>query len=103
MYNFCKKLKEDAYQPETPEQLYLRFGYKSYVNGEFDKAIDYFKNYLELNKNNYAVYLYISYAYECLYKQSGKSSHLEAAKQFANYAKMLDANNKHVKEQILAL
>ncbi len=98
-----KKSKAESYHPETPEQLYLRFGYKSYVNGEFEKAIEYFQNYLSLDKSNYAVYLYTSYAYECLYKQTGKTSHLESAKEFANYAKMLNSSDKHVVEQVLAL
>lgn len=98
-----KKSKAESYQPETLEQLYLRFGYKSYLNGEFEKSIEYFQNYLALNKSNYAVYLYISYAYEYLYKESGKEKYLESAKEFAGYAKTLESDNKYVKEQILAL
>lgn len=98
-----KKNGTSVYQPETAEQLYLRFGYKSYVNGEFDKAVDYFKKYLSLNKNNFAVYLYTSYAYEAMYRQAGKQSDLDAAKEFASYAKTLAPNNEYVKEQVLAL
>ena len=98
-----RKNASAVYQPETLEDLYLRFGYKSYINGEFEKAIEYFKNYLELNKGNYAVYLYTSYAYACLYKQSGKESCLESAREYANFAKSLKPDNKYVVEQVLAL
>lgn len=98
-----RKTASQAYQPETPEQLYLRFGYKSYINGEFKKSIDYFKEYLSLDKSNYAVYLYISYAYEALYKQTTKENYLQSAKEFADYSKRLEPNNKYVKEQVLAL
>ncbi|MBQ7763824.1 M48 family metalloprotease [bacterium] len=98
-----KKNADVVYQPETAEDLYLRFGYKSYVNNEFDKAIDYFKEYLSLNKSNYAVYLYTSYAYEALYKKTGKSGYLDSAREFASYAKSLAPDNKYVVEQVLAL
>jgi len=97
------KSQGDYYSPETPEDLYLRFGYKYYVNGDFDKSIKYFKKYLGLNKGNYAVYLYVSYAYEALYKQKGKEADLEAARQFAEFASRISPDNKYVKEQISAL
>ena len=98
-----KKPESSYYKPETEEELYLRFGYKSYLNGEFEKSVKYFKDYLKLNKSSYAVYLYISYAYENLYKQSRKESDLEAAKEFAGYAKSLAPDNEYVREQVLAL
>jgi len=88
------------YSTETLENLNLRLGYKSYVNGEFEKSINYFKDYLKLDKNNYAVYLYISYAYKYLYEQDGKVNNLDSAKIFADYAKTLAPNNQFVNEQI---
>ena len=97
------KSQNEYYHPETPEQLYLRFGYKSYTNGEFKDAIKYFKDYLKFNKGNYAVYLYTSYAYEALYKQGNNEKDLEKAKEFAGYAKTLAPDNKYIKEQVLAL
>ncbi len=95
--------KNSYYHPEDAEQIYLRFGYKSYVNGEFKDAIKYFNDYLKINKGNYAVYLYTSYAYEALYKQNQNEKDLESAKEFAKYASQLKPNDKYVKEQILAL
>ena len=95
--------KTSNYSDESIDEMYLRYGYKSYVNGEFKEAIKYFKNYLKLNKGNYAVYLYISYANECLYKQTGNAKYLESAKEFAGYAKTIEPDNKYVKEQILSL
>lgn len=98
-----RKSNSEYYSPETAEQLYLRFGYKSYVNGEFKDSINYFKKYLKINKGNYAVYLYLSYANEYLYKQSGSEKYLEEAKAFADYAKLLAPENRYVEEQISAL
>ena len=70
---------------------------------DFKDAIKYFKDYLKLDKSNYAVYLYISYAYEYLYKQNSSEGDLKSAKEFADYAKSLAPENKYVKEQVLAL
>ena len=97
------KSKNSYYHPEDAEQIYLRFGYKSYVNGEFKDAIKYFSDYLKINKGNYAVYLYTSYAYEALYKQNQNEKDLERAKEFAKYASQIRPDDKYVKEQILAL
>ena len=98
-----KKPESSYYKPETEEELYLRFGYMSYLNGEFDSAVSYFKNYLKLNKTNYAAYLYTSYAYEYLYQQSKRDSDIDSAREFASYAKRLAPDNEYVKEQVLAL
>ena len=98
-----KKPENSYYKPETEEELYLRFGYMSYLNGEFDSAVSYFKNYLKLNKTNYIAYLYTSYAYEYLYNKTKKESDINAAREFASYAKTLAPDNKHVIEQVLAL
>ena len=97
------KSENDYYSPETAEQVYLRFGYKSYLNGDFNDAIKYFKDYLKVNKGNYAVYLYTSYAYEGLYRQNGSEKDLERAKEFAKYAKQLRPDDNYVKAQVLAL
>lgn len=97
------KAKSAYYQPESLEQLYLRLGYKSYVNGEFKDANKYFEKYLKLNNGNYAVHLYMSYVNEALYKKTNKDKYLNEAKLFADNAKKLAPENKYVKEQILAL
>lgn len=95
--------KTISYSPETYQDMCLRYGYCSYLSGDFKDAIKYFKDYLKTNKGNYAVYLYVSYAYECIYRQTGNESALESAKEFAGYAKTIAPDNKQVKEQILAL
>lgn len=97
------KSKGAYYQPEDMEQLMLRLGYMSYINGEFKEAVKYFEEYLKLNKGNYAVYLYMSYANEAMYKKTGKDKYLEEAKTFAEYAKKLSPDNKYVQKQVLAL
>jgi len=78
---------------ESVEEVYKRYGYMAYLNGEFKNAINYFKKVLNNDKSDYAVYLYISYAYEYL----GEN---ESAKEFAQYAQNLAPENKYVKEQI---
>lgn len=81
------------YRPETVADLYKRYGYMSYLNGEFKDSVNYFKKVLNEDKSDYAVYLYISYAYEYLGDR-------ESAKVFAQYAKNLAPDNKYVKEQV---
>ncbi len=81
------------YRPETMVDLYKRYGYKSYLKGDFKDAIKYFKKVLDEDRGDYAVYLYTSYAYEYLGDK-------ESAKEFAGYAQTLAPNNQYVKEQI---
>lgn len=84
---------DSYYRPETMVDVYKRYGYKSYLKGDFKDAIKYFKKVLDEDKGDYAVYLYISYAYEYL---SDKAS----AKEFAKYAQTLAPKNQYVQEQI---
>lgn len=95
--------KNSYFATESPLELYLRYGYNSYLKGDFKDSIKYFKKYLDMDKSNYAVYLYLSYAYEYLYKQSGSEKCLEFSKEFLSYATKLAPENKFVKEQETAL
>lgn len=94
---------DQAYRPETMDELYARLGYKSYVNGEFDKSIEYFEELFEINTSNAPAYLYASYASEALYKQNGKEKYLQSAKEYAKKAKQLDSTNKYINEQFEGL
>lgn len=78
---------------ESVVDVYKRYGYMAYLNGEFKDAVKYFKKVLDEDKSDYAVFLYVSYAYEYL-------GNIELAKEFAGYAKTLAPNNEFVKEQI---
>ena len=78
---------------ESVADVYKRYGYMAYLNGEFKDAVNYFKKVLNEDRNDYAVYLYISYAYEYL-------GNKDLAKEFAQYAQNLAPDNKYVKEQI---
>lgn len=99
-----KRNNQDGYyKSESPQEMYLRYGYNSYINGDFKDAIKYFKEYLKLDKGNFAVHLYLSYAYEYLYKQNSSENDLKSAKEFAGYAKNLAPNNEYVKKQVLDL
>ena len=91
------------YHPETTEEMFLRFGYMSYKNREFERALDYFKNLFSINQTNAPAYLYASYAAEELYKQNQNKKFLELSKEYAQKALGLDPNNKYIREQAEAL
>lgn len=92
--------RDEVYTTENMADVYTRHAYKSYLNGDFKKAEEYFGKLLELDKNNPVAYLYFSYTEECLYKITGKEKYLENAKAFASYAQKLAPNNKYIKEQV---
>lgn len=98
-----QRSQNDYYHLETMDEYLTRLAYKSYLNGEFKEAEKLFKELLDINKNNPVAYLYMSYARECLYKQTGKQKHLEKAKEYADIAKDLQPNNKHIQQQVLDL
>ena len=87
------------YHPETMEDVYLRFAYRAYLNGEFNKSNNYFKKYFDINQSNSIAYLYASYNAYADYKKSKNNSDLEKAKEYINRAKQLDKNNKYIEEQ----
>lgn len=97
------QLMNAYYRPETMTQIFERFGYRSYLLGEYSEADKYFKKVLNVDKSNYAVYLYMSYTNEALYKQTGRSSYLKDAKEYAEYALKLKPDSKYSKEQVSAL
>jgi len=97
------KSQNEAYRAETPVDFYTRYAYKSYLNGEFKKAEEYFSKLLDLDRNNPVAYLYFSYTEECLYKQTGKQKYLDNAKIFAKQAQKLAPSNKFINEQVDAL
>ncbi len=88
------------YRPESMPELYARLAYKSYLNREFDKSIDYFEKLFEIEQSNAPAYLYASYASEMLYNQTGKSKYLDDSKEYAKKARSIEPNNKYIKEQI---
>ena len=87
------------YHPETSEEMNIRFAYTCYLNGEFEKSLDYFEKYFSMNSSNAGAYLYASYASEELYKQTQKSSDLEKAKEYIQKAYQLNNSNKYILEQ----
>ena len=91
------------YNPETMPEVYARFGYMYYVNGEFEKSVEYFNELFKIDQTNASAYLYASYASEYLYKNTGDSKFLNQAKEFAKRAYSLDSKNKYIKEQVEAL
>lgn len=97
------KTADYYYSLETPEKMYMRYGYKSYLNGEYKDAIKYFEKALKENKGNYVAYLYLSYVNECLYKLKDNDKYLEQAVKYAQFAQKLEPDNKYVKEQVQAL
>lgn len=91
------------YHPETPAEMYARFGYKSYLAGEFAKSVKFFDKSFNLDKSNASAYLYASYAYEQLYNQTKKEKYKKNAKECANFARAIDPKNKYYVEQYEAL
>ena len=91
--------KDNYYSVESMDDVYLRFAYKSYLNGEFKKSAKYFKQYFELNKTNAIAYLYASYNSEAIYKILNRKSSLEDAKEYISRAKNINKNNEYIKEQ----
>jgi predicted Zn-dependent protease len=91
------------YSPETMEELYARFGYMYYVNGEFNKSLQYFGELFKIDQTNAAAYLYASYAGEYMYKLSNSDKYMKLAKEYAKKAYSLDSKNKYIKEQVDAL
>lgn len=88
------------YSPETMDEVYARFGYMYYVNGEFQKSVDSFAELFKIDQTNAPAYLYASYASEYLYKNTGNEKYLKQAKEYAKKAYSLDSKNKYIKEQV---
>ncbi len=89
----------DFYRPETSEEIYTRFGYTAYVNGEFEKSLNYFKKLFDIGTRNETAYLYASYAANELYKQKGDKKYKQLAKDYIETARKLDNKNKYIKNQ----
>ena len=87
------------YEPETLENKLTRIAYKSYKNGNFKDAIKYFEKLNDITEN-YANYLYISYANEYLYDETQNDKYLKAALENAKKANTLNAEDKYSAEQI---
>ena len=98
-----KRNTDNVYMPETPEQVYLRSAYMSYLNGQFKKSVEYFDSYIDMNSNNPYAYLYASYAAECLYKNTNDSNYLKKAKEYVQKASTLLPNDKYINEQMDSL
>ena len=91
------------YSPETMEEVYARFGYMYYINGQFEKSLNNFKDLFKIDETNASAYLYASYASEYLYKNTKNSKYLNTAKEYAKKALELEPDNKYIKEQVEAL
>lgn len=88
------------YSPETMPEVYARFGYMYYINGQFEKSLEYFDELFKLDTANAPAYLYASYASEYLYKNTKNSKYLNLAKEYAKQAQSLEPDNKFIKEQV---
>jgi len=98
-----KLTSKEYYSPETMDEVYARFGYMYYVNGEFEKSLEYFGELFKLDQTNAPAYLYASYASEYLYKNTENNKYLKLAKEYVNKAQKLDPDNTYIKEQAEAL
>lgn len=91
--------EEDFYQPENPEQKITRIAYISYINGDMNSAIKYFKILTGIRKD-YIPYLYLSLANEYLYNQTKEEKYLKHAQSMAQKALDLNPNNGYTKNSL---
>ena len=97
------KNQDSYYRPETVDEMLLRYAYKSYKNGDFEDAEKYFNKLLKKDGKNPILYLYLSYTYEYLYKQTGENKYLEEARAAARKGLLFAPDNKYLKEQSAVL
>lgn len=88
------------YRPETTEEMYVRFGYTAYLNGEFKKSLENFEELFNNGTQNASAYLYASYAAEELYKLTKDEKYYTKAVNYVNQAKSFEPNNKYINEQL---
>lgn len=88
------------YRPEKMDEIYVRLGYKSYLNGEYIKSLKYFEDLFEINQKNASAYLYASYVAESLYQLKNSKKLLEKAKNYAQKALELEPDNEYMKQQV---
>lgn len=90
---------KEFYKPEVQKARMLRIAYMSYLNGEMDNALKYFGKLSE-KSDDYIPYLYLSYANEYKYNQTGEKQYLKTAQKTAKEAKKFAPSNKYILKQI---
>lgn len=93
---------KDFYQPENYEQRLTRIAYRSYLNGDMEKADEFFTK-LAKTTDKYEHYLYLSYANQYLYNFTKKKQYLNKALSSAEKAANIKNNDKNVNAQIKEL
>ncbi len=93
---------KDYYETETVDKRLARIAYINYRNRNMPEAIKYFKKLADTTES-YVPYLYISYANEFLYKQTGEEKYIKRAINAVNIAKKINSTDKYVIEQAMAL
>jgi len=86
---------KDYYHPETFEEYYLRCGYARYLDGDFEKAAEYFDKYFGINSSNSLAFVYASYAYDELYKNKNDIKYKNKSIEYAQKAINIDPKNKY--------
>ena len=87
---------------ETMEERLTRLAYVSYTKGDMKNAVKYFEKLTDIS-DDFAPYLYLSYANEYLYQQTKDSSYLKKAKVAINKAYALNKNNTDITDQIKSI
>ena len=91
--------KTEFYETEELEDKLLRLAYISYKNGNMETASKYFNKLTDIS-DNFAYYLYDSYANEYLYKTTNENKYLKRANKAIETAQSISPDNEHVKKQI---
>ena len=90
--------KTDFYKPEELEDKLIRIAIISYKTGRMEEASKYFQKLTDIS-DNFAYYLYDSYANEYLYKTTQSKKYIKRAKKAISTAISMEPENEHVKLQ----
>lgn len=90
------KYSKIYYQVDTQEEKYLRKGYVAYTKNNLETAIELFKKAYDINYKGYIAQLYLSYAYEDMYRRTGDKKYLRKALSWANKGNWYGSRNQYV-------
>lgn len=94
------KTSKNFYKVENKEEKLTRIAHIKYLRGDMKEAIKFFSLLTDENKDNYIPYVYMSYANEYVYKQTGKKRFLRRAKKSIIKAAKLNPADDNVIMQI---
>ena len=92
-------VEKNFYHPESVPERISRIAYVSYISGDNEKSMKYFKKLADI-KESYIPYLYISYAAENLYNKTHEKKYMKWAVKAVKKAAELKPGEENVKAQL---